>query len=340
MNRQAAWTAVVACAIAAGCDTFQTVKTGPDGKPVSGLMNSEREIRSFIGRARDPREFAVTITLNSDGAPVIVNANRCRTGLEAVSSFVSPPHTALPVLDGAVNGREARILVDSTSSANWTSIERAKAYGLIALAPPLIGGLPQHVVDQVRGTLCVAPSMALDVLPIDSALFYARASRGPLWPLSRSADAHDADFVIGWSLLRAFQTVRWDFVGRVISFSTRPYAADDDRLLARVQLEKDFDALVVKGMIEGKTKPILIDLAGDYEIALDESTMDLMKQVSLGDLVLRDLHPTTLETHGLGYSGVPHIGLRALSKYRLILDNRRNELLIEAPTAAATRAAP
>lgn len=338
MNRYAAW--VAAGVIVAGCQTSSTTRTGPDGQPVSGLMNSEREIRSFMGRALDPREFAVTITISEDGSPVIVNANRTRPGLEAITSFVSPPHTVLPVISGLANGRPARMLVDTTSSANWTSIERARAYGLVPLSPPAIGGLPQHVTDPVRGTLCVAPSMSLDVLPVEAVLFYARASRGPLWPLSRSADAHDADFILGWSLLRSFQAVRWDFAGRIVAFSSRAHVVDEDRLLARVPLENGYEALVVKGMVEGKIKPILVDLAGDYEIAVDESMMSLMKQVSLGDFVLRDLHPTTLQAHGLGFPGVPRIGLRALSKYRLVLDNRRNELLIEAPTAAATRVMP
>ncbi len=342
MNRFAAMgvTAAVAAVAIAGCKTTNTVKTGSDGKPVSGLINSEREIRAFVSRALDPREFAITITMNPDNRPVIVNANRVRPGLEAVASFVSPPHTALPVIEGTVGGRPARILVDPTSSDNWTSIELARAFGLVAIAPPLISGFPEHVTDVVRGTLCVAPSMTVDVLPMDAALFYARASRGPLWPLSRSADAHDADFVIGWSLLRSFQAVRWDFGGRVIVFATRPHGDDDDSLIARVPLENGFEALVVKGMVDGKTKSILIDLAGDYEVAVDDATMDLVRQISLGDLVLRDLHPTTLAAHGLGFPGVPRLGLRALSRFRIVLDNRRNELLIGAPSGPARPVAP
>lgn len=339
MNRYARMGLAAAAAVtmAAGCMTSDAIRTGPDGKPVSGLMYTEREVATFLKRALDPRQFAITVTIGENGDPVIVNANRTRPGLEAIASFVSPPHTALPLIEGAVGGRPALILVDPTSGESWTSIERAKAFGLMPIAPPLIGGVPEHMVDSIRGTLCVAPSSTVDLMPIEAALFFARASRGPLWPLSRSADAHDVDFIFGWSLLRTFAAVQWNFGGRVIVLSNKAFAEDDGRLLARVPLENGFDAFVVKGMVDSKTHPILIDLAGDFEIAVDEPTMALVRQVSLGDVVLRDLRSTTLASHGLGFPGTIRLGLRALSKFHIVLDNRRNELAILAPTAGAAR---
>ncbi|MBU4459840.1 MAG: hypothetical protein KJ579_04670 [Verrucomicrobia bacterium] len=339
MNRYARMgaAAVAAAMMVAGCKTPDTIRAGPDGKPISGLMYTEREVAAFLKKALDPRQFAITVTIGENGDPIIVNANRSRPGLEAITSFVSPPHTALPLIEGTVGGRPALILVDPTSGENWTSIERAKAFGLMPIAPPLIGGVPEHMVDSIRGTLCVAPSSTVDLMPIEAALFFARASRGPLWPLSRSADAQDADFIFGWSLLRSFAAVQWNFGGRVVVLSNKPFAEDDSRMLARVPLEGGFDALVVKGMVDSKTQRILIDLAGDFEIAVDEPTMTLVKQVSLGDVVLRDLRSSTLESHGLGFPGTPRLGLRALSRFRVVLDNRRNELVILAPTASAAR---
>lgn len=323
----------------AGCETFRARRSGVDERGVSRLLSTEKEIKAFMGRARDPREYAITVTTGPDRETVFVNANRTRPGLYAVAPFISPADTVLPLIEGQIGSRGVRILIDPTSEANWTSIERAGAYRLTALGPPFVGAIPEHVVDMVRGEVCAAAFIQIDAVTIDAPLFYARASRGPLWPLSRSADAHDADFVMGWSLLRSFRFVRWDFESRVVVLSTRPYIVNAQREMSRIPLDSSINAMAVKGTVDGKSKLLLVDLAGDFDLAADEATMDLVRQVSFGDIVLRDLHPTSLLEQGLGYPGIPRLGLRALSRYSIVLDNHRNELIVEIPSSAAARPA-
>ncbi len=325
--------ALSAALLAAACRGPRSIQTTPEGRTVSGLMNSEREVQAYIARALDPREFAITVTLDEDNAPRFINAHRPRPGLQAVAPLAGPPHTRLSLVGGLINGRPARILVDPTSAANWTSIERARAFGLSPLGPPLVYGVPEHVLDSIRGALSIAPTLQVDVMPVDAVLFYARAMRGPLWPLSRSAAAQEADFVVGWSFLRAFEYVRWDFAAAVLVFSTQPLNPDAaEHVLARLPLEKGYSALVVKGTLEGKTRPFLIDLAGDFQLALDEADMAPVRQVTLGDVVLRELRATTLKEHGLGFPGLARLGLRAIGRFNVTLDNHRNELWIEPPT--------
>lgn len=323
----------VAAAVLAGCHGPGAMQTTPDGKPVSGLAMSEREVQAFIRRAVDPREFAISVALDANNIPLFVNANRPRPGLTAVAPIVSPPYSRLPLIEGEAAGRPVRILIDPTSSANWTSLDRARLFGLMPIGPPLVYGLPEHVPDTVRGGLCVAPSLGIDVMSIDAVLFYARAMRGPLWPLSRSAEAHEADMILGWNFLRAFEYVRWDFPSRMIEFSTRSAGDQEDgRVLARLPLEKGYDAMVVKGTVDGKTLPLLIDLAGDFELAQDEAPSAPIRQISLGDVVLRNVRCATIRELGLGFPGLARLGLRAIGRFSLVLENHQNELWIETPS--------
>ncbi|MCX7819748.1 MAG: hypothetical protein N2652_11190 [Kiritimatiellae bacterium] len=332
-----AWIAEIAAVVlcAGGCGGGgRLLRTTPDGRPISGLQNSEREVQAFVRRAVDPRELAVSVVIGEGDVPVFINAHRPQPGLDAVAVFISPEYSRLPLIEGSLEGRAAKLLVDPTSSANWTSLDRARAYGLLPLGPPLVYGVPEHVPDSSRGALCAARSLVVDLVPVNAVLFYARPLRGPLWPLSRSADAQDADVVLGWSFLRAFEWVRWEFPARRMLFSSRPESEPEGAsgaTLARLRLEPGYNAPVVKGTVEGQTRLLLLDLAGEFEIAMAAPPPAPLRQVTVGDLVLRELRPAALGDLGLGFPELTRLGLRALGRYVIVLDNHRNEIRIERP---------
>ncbi len=331
------WAGASVVAIVSGCAGSSTLmRTTPEGRPVSGLQNSERDVAAFVRRAVDPREFAVSVTLDRENAPRFINAHRTRPGSEAVGVFISPEYSLLPMFEGTLDGRPVRLLVDPTSPANWTSLDRARQFGLTPLGPPLVYGLPEHVPDASRGALCAAQTLQIELLPVEAVLFYARPVRGPLWPLCRSADAREVDAVLGWSFLRAFETVRWELPARRIVFSSRRDLEVDSspHVLARLPLEPNYGLMVVKGTIEGQTRPLLLDLAGEFELAMASPPPAPVRQVTMGDVVLRELRANGLEELGLGFPDLARVGLKALGRYVVVLDNHRNEVRIERPTTA------
>lgn len=321
--------------LSAGCaGSPGTMRTTPTGRPVSGLQNTERAVTAFVQRAVDPREFAVTVTVNANNVPLFINAHRPRPGHDAVAVFLSPDYSQLPLIEGMLDGRPARFLVDPTSPANWTSLDRALQFRLVPLGPPLVYGVPEHVPDASRGALCAASTLIVDLLPVDAVLFYARPLRGSLWPLCRSADARDADAVLGWSFLRAFERVQWDFPARRIVLSSRRFAEEQsapEPVLTRLPLEPGFNSLVVKGTIEGQTCLLLLDLAGDFELAMTTPPATPVRQVTIGDVVLRELRAVGLDDLGLGFPDLVRVGIKALGRYVIVLDNHRNEVRIERP---------
>lgn len=338
------WTVAAAvAALAAGCaGSSGVMRTTREGRPISGLQNVEREVAAFVRRAVDPREFAVTVSLSRDNVPVFINAHRAPPGFEAVGVFVSPEYSRLPLFEGTLEGRPVRLLVDTTSPANWTSLDRARQFGLAPLGPPLVYGVPEHVPDTSRGALCAAQTLSIELLPVEAVLFYARPVRGSLWPLCRSADAREADAVLGWSFLRAFETVRWEFPSRRIVFSSRRGAEEESapEVLARLPLEAGYSMMVVKGTVEGRTQLLLLDLVGEFELAMATPPSALVRQLTMGDVVLRELRAVGLEEQGLGFPDLTRVGLGALGRFVIVLDNHRNEVRIERPAAAARPVLP
>lgn len=323
--------------LAAGCSSMD--KKDPE---TSRLLFTPREVERFAANAADPREYAVTIHAADAEHTVFVNGNRARPGLKAISSFVSPAGFALPLIEGKVGQTAApcMVLTDSTAADSWTSMDRQRLLGLVPLGPPRITSTPVHVIDNVPGALCVLPSLTLDQLPIEAVLLFARAAHGPLWPLSRSAEAGGADVVLGWSALRSFAYVQWDFANRIVVFSaTTPYEAHPTQTMASIPLEPEREGMIVKGMIDGRSQSILLDVCGDFELAMAEPPMNLVRQVALDDMVMLQVRASSIREHGLGRDDLPRVGTRLLSKYRVTLDNRRNEVVFEPPLRPGAPAA-
>jgi len=295
--------------------------------------NTEKELEAFTRLARDPREFAITITLDENQTPRVVNAHRVRPDLVALVPLAGPEYSTLAILEGQIGPRPVRFLLDPTSAGNWTSLERARKYGMVPLGPPLIYAQPDHVPELGRGALCVCPELQVDVMTVAAALFYARPIRGPLWPLARSADAHDVDAVLGWVFLRAFEYVSWEFSIRAVVFSSRPLQLEPDhpRVLDRLPLLPGYNALAVNASVDGKIRPVLVDLAGDFEFVQEEPSLSPLRQVSLGEVVFRNVRVSSRTEQGLGFPNLSRIGLRLLSRFDVVLDNHRNELWILAP---------
>ena len=66
--------------------------------------------------------------------------------------------------------------------------------------------------------------------------------------------------------------------------------------------------------------------------------MALIRQITLDNVVLREVHATAARTLGLGRPDIVRIGLRLLSRYTVTVDNRRNVVYLEIPTGKNTPA--
>jgi len=301
---------------------------------------SPAELASVKAAARDPRIFFMNVYRDERDVPVYTDANRVYQELTVYLPFVSPPGTALPLVAGSVrSGTVARALTDTTTAESWLPLDRRGALGFEILGPEPTAVQARHVLDDVPGFAGVLPELRLSELRVEMALLYGRAAHGSLWPLTRDPRTGTADVVLGMDLLRAFTWVQWDFPNRLLVLSTQlPVVDPEIRRLAELPLQSTSGPLVVEAVIEGRSVPLMLDIAGDYEFCAENPPADIVRQVSLGDLVFRRLQARDPRALGLA-SGGPRLGLRALAPYRLTLDNRRKMVYVEAPADLSDAAA-
>lgn len=308
--------------------------TAPSFPPATPYTPAE--IAALKSAARDPRVFFMNVFFDERNNAVFTDANRVYQDITVYLPFVSPPGTALPLIAGtARTGAALRALTDTTTAEGWIALDRRAALGFEILGPEPQAVQPRHVLDDIPGFAGVLPELRFSELRVEMALLYGRAARGNLWPLTRDPRTGTADIVLGMDLLRAFAWVQWDFPNRLLVLSTQPLAPDPEtRRMAELPLLSVSGPLTVEASLEGRPLPVQLDVAGDYEFSMDQPPSEVVRQISLGDLVFRRVVARDPRTLGLS-PGTARLGLRALSPYRLTLDNRRRMVYIEVPAPAA-----
>lgn len=318
------WISIV-CLGTALCIGCSTSDPGPAVPLTAG------EVGALLKRAKDPRHFWLT-EYASDQGPFFANAHRLHPGQTAVLEFTRSDEN-LPVIEiQNRKGDSLRALLDTTSQENWMSIEDGATFEFTPLGPSGYQAFPDHVEDIIPGYAAAGKTIVFDTLHVETPVFYLRAARGLLWPLSRHPDRTDVRAVIGCNLLRVFAYAQIDFVNeRLVLSSSREYTPNVDLILAETKPDWSTGALAVEGTINGEPVTFLIDSAGAYELALPEPDTRVIRHVGIGDLVFRNVQVEPLRNLGLGMPDRPRIGLRLLSQFNIVLDNRNDKLYIERP---------
>lgn len=297
-------------------------------------------IEAFLERTSDPRMYSISASKGPVGEVVYTGAFRPQHNASAVVPFASDPASDVPLLPVRFGATApGTLLTDTTAPENWVAFETAQSQRFTPIGPggKVIAIKPAHVVDPTEGFACICPALFLGDLRFDAVVLYARAAPKPLWPVSRSPAAQEADAVLGMSALRAFAHVQWDFKQRQVTFSASlPYTPDPDRVIAEVPVEGGMRVLMVMGRVDGERRPLLIDTAGDYELVMQEPPAGMVQQVSLGDVVFRQVRAEAVGDRGLTSPQFARVGIGLLSRYRVTLDNRRNLLIFETPAPAPT----
>lgn len=297
---------------------------------VEGRALEGDALRDFFAGAIDPRRYSIT-TYDSEAGPVFIGVNRVHSGQMVTLPFQAGGDTPLPVID--MMGREddkISALIDATSARSW--IDMASSATLRAL--PLNPGdsvAPHHVPDTVTGYASVCSKIRFDTLHVETALLYIRAAHGSLGPLHRGLDRPEPGVVLGSDFLRAFEYVRIDYPSRnVILSATTRYKPSEDLLLASAPLRTVEGGLAAEGALDGEPAWILIDTAGDFE-AFVPGGGETMRQISVGDLVVRNVALTDAAAAQLGLEQQPRVGARFLRPFIVTLADRGRMVHFERP---------
>lgn len=309
--------------LAAGCQSPQEIRPFTDA-----------QLRSFYSRAKDPRQFWLTPYESNDG-PVYSGANRLHPEKMAQFQFRGNSRSTAPIIPFKAERPENEFLalVDTSSKESWLDLNTARGVGVTPIAPPPARVIPEHVQETITGYATVARQLLLDKCPIEMALLFTRGATGPLGALARGEEHPRPGAVFGYDLLRQFAFVQFDFALRTITFSSSiDYNPEPEVLVASVPFFLQDGALAVRGTVEGEPTTILLDTAGDFELALKEPRLDPVRRLGLGSLVIMNVNPAIHQDFNLGLTDYPRVGRKLLARYRITISNKQRRIFFERPS--------
>lgn len=300
-------------------------------RPLQHSTAVGKEERSlFTSRSKPPQIFDLT-TMSTGRGPVFAGSFRQNLNHIDKLEFASAKNSTAPII--AINDKKTLLLLDSSSPDSWLTFDAAVGMNVTALAgPELFEKNPSHVIDEMGGFAAVLPRLSIGKLYLDNAVFYVRNARGPLDSLTRWEKSPFVHGVLGADFLRSFEFIRVSLRGRQAVFcgvNLYPYT---DSALTKLPVSDLNGAMAVTCSIDGEKQDVVIDIAGDFELAMENPRGGVVKQLTMGDIVFRKVEAVPAFDLGLPKNGPPRIGRQLLERYDLVFNQRGRELLIEMPT--------
>ncbi len=292
---------------------------------------TQEEMGAYLETASDPRRYGLTV-YQSEAGPVIQFANRLHPEQVAELPWVATKSGAPLVKVGARKDIEYVALLDTASARNWSDLDTAVELPVIPLGPPAVYMEAAHVADPAaKGLLGMATKLRFDNLHAENTLFYVRMPRGTLGPVARDVADPLPRMVFGGDLLSQFSYIQFDFEKRkVVLSSTLPYRPVSEQIVAASRFRLDDGIYMLDGMVDKRHTPIILDVAGDFALAMPTPPRPIAGQVIFGDLVFRQV-PVTELAAGPGLLPFPRVGRKLLARYKVTIDNTGGAVIFERP---------
>jgi hypothetical protein len=299
--------------IAAGCKTTETT-------PVSW-----KEQSAYLAKVRDPRIYGYSIYQTPRGIEyrggVRLHSNQ---GAELAMKADEPLRPVVMLRHGEF-GIKSPVLLDFSTSACWLEFDLAQKLGAIPVSERE-AQLVKLPGDEFAGCFSIVQTMRFNQLFIELPPVYVRMAHGPLGPLARGIEKPELKGVIGWEVLKKFEQIQLDYSKARVLLSTGKTAFMSDPALhiAKLPLVKHAGVCAVRGILNGKESLIIIDPAGDFEIATDGAAA---VSVQL-DADLLFSAPAVADS-----PGGTRIGARLLKNYKVTICPQAGEVYFEKPDA-------
>lgn len=286
--------------VVAGC-----VTAFKETKPVSWEQQ-----QAFVKRVRDPRLFGLAIYQTPAGPRVRGGGRLHPSQSEVLAMQLEEPLRPVVNMVGRF-GSEWPVLLDFTSPGCVFEFDTA-----LALKASAVGEGRAQLTNLPGDTFssCVAliPSIRLGQLYIENQLVMVRMANGSLEPMTRGVEEPQPKGVLGWNVLKRFEQIQFLYsIGQIVMKTTDSYEPNPGLLAAQIPLVENRGVCVVRGVVNGRPEMILIDPAGDFEVAAVPGTE--VSELWLGDGV-GVAGPSVAVS-----SGGVRIGARFLENYRVTL---------------------
>jgi hypothetical protein len=302
--------------------------TAPKQPPAPQPLTYQ-EKQAFAERAKEPQIFGLT-PYGSARGPVFEGAFRPRLNSVGRLDFADRLRKKPLVM---LNEKGPLMLIDTASAESWLRVQTAVALGAQPLGgPQLFERRASHVPDPVGGFAVLVSALQLENARMDNAIFYTRNTRGRLQWLDRGEENLPVDGVLGADALRGFEFVRISLSGGKMIFSGASVYPYRENAMTSVPLIDVNGGLGVLCRMEGEEVEAVLDVAGDFEVSMGQPDQAVIRQLSIGDLVFRQVSNIPAAKLGLPDDSPPRIGRALLERYDLVINQHGQEILFEKPT--------
>jgi hypothetical protein len=285
--------------VAAACKTTET-------KPVPW-----KEQSAYLAKVCDPRIYGFSIYQTPSGMEYRGGTRVHPNQGAALPMKAKAPFRPVVTLKVSL-GMEVPVLLDLSTSASWLEFGLANKIGALPLGERE-AQLVKRPGDEIASCISMVPSMRFKQLSVEHPLVNVRMATGPLGPLDRGIEEPELKGVIGWEVLRKFEQIQLDYSeGKVlISTGKTAYNPNPAQCIAKLPLVKHAGVCAVRGIVDNREDLILIDPAGDFEVATDGAAA--VSSIVLDPEIVFSA-PAIAES-----SGGTRIGARLLQNYQITI---------------------
>lgn len=233
---------------------------------------------------------------------------------------------------GMQNKMKANALLDISSPYSWieagTALEmRARVLGINGMHIPYRGAVSTGGIDAYAG---IIGRLRFKQFYVENTPIFIRMAEGSLGPLARGVSEPDVHMVLGYDAIRTFEFIQYDLVsGKIRLSATTEYEPVESRLISTCRLSPNWQyGCAVEGAIYGESTPIVIDPVGDFTFARSDSHDTVTKQVSVGDVVVRNVPTINIQIP----DALPRLGRRVMLDYLVTVCPQKGLVYFERPT--------
>ncbi len=314
--------AVAVLALCVGC----ALRGPPNPAPLT-----QSDLKPLMQRSEQAEAFGIEVFETEEGvfATNVFNVKQSRT---AFVPFNSRRSSSLPIFEvESRQGRKRNILIDTSSRKSWIDFGESDTFRSIPLGGHLTTFVPTHIDDDTSGLLAIIPYLRINNMVITENMFYVRADRRSLWPISRD-HRQNIDLIMGGGMLRVFAFVSLDFENRGIILSAEePYSLEDRNPIASVPIEWHEGAIHVEASVNSKLTKLMLDTGGNFDLVMPDDEIEELDILRIGDLVILDGNLERPEDHGLSIREYGSVGLGILRRFNIIIDMYRQQIHFEKP---------
>lgn len=290
---------------------------------------SEEQQEIYLSKSKPAQHFGFQVFPLPRGEVGLRGSARLHPNQRAQLAM-SPIDPLLVPIMGKNKKNTALALLDTASPTSW--LEFAYSRDLLA---KFLGFRDQHFpyrgqrsTGGVNAYAALVHQLRIDQLFIENMPMYVRMATGSLGPQGRSLDEPQLKAVLGYDVLQLFSIVQIDFPRQMIRFSTTDsYTPNAIDLLAKAAiLDHPQGGLVVEGALFGEKTAIVLDLAGAYALARPDIQEPYTRQLSIDELVFRQIPTLPLPPGNL-----PYLGRELLDECIITLCPQADVVYIEKP---------